>query len=832
MRASRLSLDRRRSGAIVLAVISIAALVRLRSTCESLGVIAIETALHAALVGATGWIFAISKRSGTRGLTTSQRSVSEGDRSGKATITRNPQTFLLIGGTVCVLFPIVANFLARQAGGGTGEEIAYLGALAWGGLVAALFAQLNRTLSISVVCSGFLTLFTTVSSDHHQAVYIAFLWGMVCLWWLIANHWERVEACQIDSVKSTNMRTPLAIIAGGLVFVIAAWTASGRSVMFSRPSLELVQTSGGSGRYDAAARSGVGNGDAVVAARDHAASFGAVDTDVFLDSPMPSLFDIFNDQFGEPVRKKKTERAIALAPRDTRSTSSRTAQSNSSTQSFTTRRSEPKPRQPLKDVRSNATMFWIGRVGERLATERYTRFDGTEWHQELQENKPTFGELKIGERVWFSTDANSGLATGPYADSVAEAVKFTRFRSNRIPTPAGVQMWHIDLVDKADFFGFTGDHCLEMPGRDHVPDYTTVRLVSRLIDREKLEALTSASTGAAIAPASSEPELPSDRGVQLAKQIAREWLPNSSSRWADVQLLVERLRSEFAFDRSGSTSLAKASNAEPGADPETESDTALDEGASTPLETFLMTRRGNDVMFATAAAVMLRELGFPTRLVTGFYVDPNSYDRMAGQTPITAADAHAWLEVNIGADTWIPLEPTPGYRTPTYRTTWLYLIKRNASMIAGTVVGLLSGACLLWLSRAYLFECLLRIASYFPPVVSDRRRVRFVVGVLDRRCRFAGIARPRSISPREWLLRNLALDRTPWSGSLNRFFNEADQLNYGGGGGLSAEGRKACKEIWREASTFYLRRLRPHKSTAWQTNKTNETVSVHATTEF
>ncbi len=36
-----------------------------------------------------------------------------------------------------------------------------------------------------------------------------------------------------------------------------------------------------------------------------------------------------------------------------------------------------------------------------------------------------------------------------------------------------------------------------------------------------------------------------------------------------------------------------------------------------PLANFVEHRAGNDLMFATAAAVMLRELGFQTRLVTG-----------------------------------------------------------------------------------------------------------------------------------------------------------------------------------------------------------------------
>ncbi len=380
MRASLPRLNRRRAGVILLAVISIAALIRLRLTCEAGWVIALEVAVNALLVAATAWMVARPAR-----LTAT---------SGFA---RVPQLHVTIGAALCILFPLIANWVERRAGQGTGSEIAYMGVLAWGGLVTAILAKLNRTMSMSVVCSGFLTLFTTVSSDHKTAIYFAFLWGVVCLWWLIANHWERIDGCQVDSVKSSNLRAPLAIAAGSLVFIIAAWSASGRSVLFNRLTAELMPTSGGSSVNDPSARSGVGDGDAVVAARDHAAAFGAVETDVFLDSPQPSLFDMFNDQFGEPVRKKKSERAIALANRENQSSNSRSAKSNSSTQSFTTHRTTPKPRKPLKDLTSNATMFWIGRTGERLATERYDRFDGIEWHQE--------------EAAFFQRSLNRGSAS-------------------------------------------------------------------------------------------------------------------------------------------------------------------------------------------------------------------------------------------------------------------------------------------------------------------------------------------------------------------------------------------------------------------------------------
>ena len=772
MRVSQPSENRRRIGAIVLAIIAIAALVRLRSTCEVHSVLALDVGLNALLVVSTAW--AVSRAA--------RHSHVSADES--VIVRRDPRTLMFIGAALAVLFPLIANTIEQSFGEGTGSEIAYLGMLAWGALVAAIFAKLNRTLSISVVCSGFLTLFTTVSSDHRSAVYFAFCWGVMCLWWLIANHWEKVEACQIDSLKSNKARTPFAIAAGSLIFAVAAWSASGGSVIFDRMKVELMNTSGGTSRYHAGARSGVGDGDAVVAARDHAASFGAVETDVFLDSPAPSLFDIFNDTFGEPSRKKKSERAIALAPREDQSTSSRTAKSNSTTQSFTTQRSDPKPRKPLKDLKSDAAMFWIGRTGERLATHRYTRFDGVDWHQEDASIETKIVEYKIGERVWFKARSDTRTIESPYVESNAEALKFTKFRSNRIPAPAGVEMWHIDMVDQASFFGFSSDGCLEMPGRDFVPDYTTVRFVNRSIDLEKLEALTRKCGELPLSEGPSEGQLAGDAAVTLAKQIVKNWIPEADHDWAAIQVVVDRLRSEFTFDREVTSQDSEAS----------------------PLESFLLNRRGNDYLFATAASVMLREIGFRTRLVTGFYVDPNKHDRLAGQTPITPQDAHAWLEVDVGMDTWIPLEPTPGFLPPTYRVSLAYRLKQNLAVIVGGICCTAIAAAIIWLSRVYLFEGICWMLRCLLPLLNDRRRVRWLVGVLDRRFQLAGLARPRSIPPRDWLMRSLVLQDAKWSKAIACFFNEADRLNFGSGESMSAEGREACGELWREASTFVLRR--------------------------
>jgi protein-glutamine gamma-glutamyltransferase len=79
-----------------------------------------------------------------------------------------------------------------------------------------------------------------------------------------------------------------------------------------------------------------------------------------------------------------------------------------------------------------------------------------------------------------------------------------------------------------------------------------------------------------------------------------------------------------------------------------------------PVDYFLFgARYGYCEMFATAAALMLRSQGIPTRLVTGY--DPGQYDATLDQTIVRESDAHAWIEVFFPGHGWVPVDPTPTF---------------------------------------------------------------------------------------------------------------------------------------------------------------------------
>lgn len=77
-----------------------------------------------------------------------------------------------------------------------------------------------------------------------------------------------------------------------------------------------------------------------------------------------------------------------------------------------------------------------------------------------------------------------------------------------------------------------------------------------------------------------------------------------------------------------------------------------------PLATFLFERKkGHCEYFATAMAVMLRTLGIPSRMVTGF--QSGVYNPITKLQVVRASDAHSWVEAWITGRGWTTYDPTP-----------------------------------------------------------------------------------------------------------------------------------------------------------------------------
>ena len=88
-------------------------------------------------------------------------------------------------------------------------------------------------------------------------------------------------------------------------------------------------------------------------------------------------------------------------------------------------------------------------------------------------------------------------------------------------------------------------------------------------------------------------------------------------------------------------------------------DVAADPPGVDSVDRFLfVTREGFCEQIASSMAVMLRTLGIPTRLVTGY--GPGDRNPLTGYFEVRDSDAHAWLEVYYPQIGWVPYDPTFG----------------------------------------------------------------------------------------------------------------------------------------------------------------------------
>ncbi|MEM7305586.1 MAG: transglutaminase domain-containing protein [Planctomycetota bacterium] len=73
---------------------------------------------------------------------------------------------------------------------------------------------------------------------------------------------------------------------------------------------------------------------------------------------------------------------------------------------------------------------------------------------------------------------------------------------------------------------------------------------------------------------------------------------------------------------------------------------------------FLRRRSGPCTYYASAATLMLRSLGIPARIATGFLA--KEFDSEERSYEVTTREGHAWIEVHFEGVGWVTFDPTPG----------------------------------------------------------------------------------------------------------------------------------------------------------------------------
>lgn len=88
-----------------------------------------------------------------------------------------------------------------------------------------------------------------------------------------------------------------------------------------------------------------------------------------------------------------------------------------------------------------------------------------------------------------------------------------------------------------------------------------------------------------------------------------------------------------------------------------------------PLEEFLFERKtGYCEHYATAMVVLLRNVGVPARLVTGFLA--TEWNEYGNYYLVRQRDAHAWVEVHLPNSGWVTMDPTPAISETVGDSQW------------------------------------------------------------------------------------------------------------------------------------------------------------------
>ena len=497
-------------------------------------------------------------------------------------------------------------------------------------------------------------------------------------------------------------------------------------------------SSGGTDWYSESARSGVGDGDALVAGTENIQSFAPIEDAPFLSSHEPSLYDLFDDTYSEPVKVEKQERAISLLPQfAANQKESHLAESKQAGKEFSTLRKQGEAkRQNMANLDSDALLYVKGRVPLHLKLEAFDRYDGIDWFPApLSESARKLEIVTLSGKPWLRVSASTLLEI--YSPPETHALKIIRLDTNRIPSPTQMLGIHIDKVDRSDFFEWAQPGIVRMD-REKLPSLSVIHVQSRVVDERLIPKTIVHLSGG---PADFR-QFGNDEESRRVRELAQLWTKDVPFGWPQVQTIVERLRREYVHDHS----------AKPHSDCE-----------HTVADFLFESRRGPDYQFASASVWMLRSLGYSTRLVSGFYADPVRYDKRARHTAVTAEDVHFWAEVSAGADNWVPIEPTPGYELLQPLPTLFERLQAAGIgawrwFFSNIVLILFAATTVLWLviQRRFVADRIATAIWRLWPAHEERAFVRQTLRLLERRFHRKGLKRLPGMTPTRWLERMIS----------------------------------------------------------------------------
>jgi len=155
-----------------------------------------------------------------------------------------------------------------------------------------------------------------------------------------------------------------------------------------------------------------------------------------------------------------------------------------------------------------------------------------------------------------------------------------------------------------------------------------------------------------------EPLSPEDRLVYLGTprldpriaELSRQWTAHLPGQMEKARAIEQRLRSSYSYTLQ-----------------------LLDEPVDDPVAHFLFTRKkGHCEYFASSMALMLRTIGIPSRVATGF--QDGIYNPVSGWRLVRTSDAHTWVEAFVDGRGWTSFDPTPADTARRETTAWSQVV--------------------------------------------------------------------------------------------------------------------------------------------------------------
>lgn len=299
--------------------------------------------------------------------------------------------------------------------------------------------------------------------------------------------------------------------------------------------------------------------------------------------------------------------------------------------------------------------------------------------------------------------------------------------------PGNMTKFRVGKINQPNFYAWAQEGIVQLADRN-IPKGTILESETQSVDYPALSrCVLNWSESAMHRQYLSQPV--NEALEQRLTKLAHEWVGDRPRGWEQIEAIIQGLRTNYTLDK----------RALPPVD------------SRDVVGCFLDSKRGRDVDFATTAVLMLRSLGYPTRLVSGLYVHPDHYDPKTEHYMIYRDDVHFWPEVLIDHKVWVALEPTPGYELATPVYSWFMRFTSFAVSLWEGVIAhpwlvtmlLVIMGMLYWIRH----EIVDRVVTYFwrwgrRQIL--RQEVLRTLRLIDRRATWSGQPRPQNKTPARW----------------------------------------------------------------------------------